>query len=220
VSEANQQTFVAIAMKPENDLGTRRKMNSSKDGEKTRWNAKYSAGSHSGSSPDEFLVTACAEFLAGEVPGYALDLAGGAGRHALWLAQRGWRVKLIDISDVALRLADERARELAAGRITTEVRNLTLSPDLGEDQFDLILVFYYLQRELFPALIRALKPRGFLIYRTYTIEQRRFGGPSDLNYLLQANELRQAFESLQILHYRETAKDKGTAELVARKPSF
>jgi tellurite methyltransferase len=196
-------------------------MNSSKEDEKTRWNARYSAGSHSGSSPDEFLVTAFAEFLAGEVPGYALDLAGGAGRHALWLARRGWRVKLIDVSDVALRLAEQRAREPAAGTITAEVGDLTSSPDLGEDQFDLILVFYYLQRDLFPALIRALKPRGFLIYRTYTIEQRRFaGGPSDPRYLLEANELRQAFESLQVLHYRETVTDKGTAELVARKLSF
>jgi tellurite methyltransferase len=221
VSEGNPQTFIAIAMYPENDPGTRRKMNSSKGDDKTRWNARYSAGSHSGSSPDEFLVTAFAEFLAGEVPGYALDLAGGAGRHALWLAQQGWRVKLIDVSDVALCLADDRARQMTAGSLTTEVRDISAWPDLGQGQYDVVLVFYFLDRQLFPALIRALKPGGFLIYRSYTLEQRRFaGGPSDPNYLLQANELRQAFESLQILHYRETVTDKGTAELVARKRSF
>ena len=31
------------------------------------------------------------------------------------------------------------------------------------------------------------------------------------------NELRRAFESLEILRYRETVTDKGTAELVAKK---
>jgi SAM-dependent methyltransferase len=192
-----------------------------KQDDKTRWNTKYSAGSHSDAEPDEFLVSAFQEFLAVSPPGHALDLAGGAGRNALWLAQRGWLVKLIDISDVAVHLAKQRARELKAGTLTTEVRDISAALDLGDRQFDLIIIFYFLDRQLFPALIRALKPGGFLIYCTYTVEQRKFGrGPSDSRYLLEPGELRDAFKSLQILHYRESVTEKATAELVARKASL
>jgi ubiquinone/menaquinone biosynthesis C-methylase UbiE len=191
------------------------------DDEKNRWNAKYSAGSHTGLDPDEFLVRAFDQFLAAEPPGRALDLAGGAGRHAVWLAQHAWKVKLIDVSDVAVHLADQRARELTSGSMTTEVRDVSAWPDLGNNQFDLILVFYFLDRQLFPALIRALKPSGFLIYRTYTLEHRQFKhGPSDPKYLLAPDELRNAFAGFEILHYAETVTDKATAELVARKHSF
>jgi len=189
-----------------------------KQDDKIRWNTRYSAGSHSDSLPDEFLVSAFEKFLSAKPPGRALDVAGGAGRNALWLAERRWRVKLIDLSDVAALLAEQRARELKSGSLTTEVRDISARPDLGDEQFELIIVFYFLDRQLFPALIRAIKPGGFLIYRTYTVDQLRFGaGPSDPRYLLELNELREAFKSLQILHYRESVTDKATAELVARK---
>jgi tellurite methyltransferase len=80
------------------------------------------------------------------------------------------------------------------------------------------MVFFFLQRELFPALVSALKPGGHLIYKTYTTEQQRFsGGPTHPMFLLQPNELLHAFSSLRILHYHETVEEKGVAELVARK---
>lgn len=197
--------------------------------EKTLWNKKYSAGSHGAREPEPFLLTAFAEFLAARPPGTALDVAGGAGRHALWLARRGWRVKLIDISEAGVALARENAAKaftspagVAAPKpllFEAEVVDLNSTPGLGDEQYDLVLVFFFLQRELFPALIRALKPGGFLVYQTYTTEQRRFaGGPTDPRYLLHPNELLQAFQSLHVLHYREIASGKGVAELVAQKP--
>lgn len=200
--------------------------------EKTHWDRKYREGSHSSLEPEPFLVDAYNEFVAAGPPGEALDVAGGAGRNALWLARRGWKVKLIDVSEAGLRLAEERARKLTeepetagqsaasavAGRITTEAADLNAVRDLGRERFDLVLVFFYLQRGLFPALIRALKPGGFLIYQTYTTAQRRFAsGPSDPRYLLQPQELLHAFRSLRVLHYCETSQDKAIAELVAQK---
>ncbi|HET9840060.1 MAG TPA: class I SAM-dependent methyltransferase [Candidatus Angelobacter sp.] len=192
--------------------------------EKSLWNRKYSEGSHRSLDPDPLLVSAYSELLSDNKPGFALDIAGGVGRHAVWLAQRGWRVKLIDVSDVGIEIAKRNAALALAGSgkeglITAATADLNSLPDLGRGQYDLVLVFYYLQRELFPALISALKPGGFLIYKTYTTEQKRFGssGPSHPMFLLEPNELLRAFNSLRVLHYRETVREKGLAELVAMK---
>lgn len=187
--------------------------------ERATWNKKYSEGSHGSLQPDPFLVSAYEEFLSAASPGLALDVAGGVGRHAIWLAQRGWRVKLMDISEVGIRQAEENStRTGTAPSITTEVRDLNSTQDLGREQYDLVVVFFFLQREIFPALAAAIKPGGHLIYKTYTTEQRRFaGGPSHPMFLLQPNELLHAFTSLHVLHYHETIWERGVAELVARK---
>jgi tellurite methyltransferase len=207
--------------------------------EKTLWNKKYSEGSHSSLAPDPLLVRAYEEFLSGRAEGSALDVAGGVGRHAIWLAGRGWRVKLLDVSEVGTGLAKENAARVLGPRgklVTAEVADLNQTRELGAEQYDLVLVFFYLQRELFPALISALKPGGLLIYKTYTTEQKRFSGgssksgivksgasksgalksgPSHPMFLLEPNELLRAFSSLRVLHYHETITEKGVAELVA-----
>jgi tellurite methyltransferase len=187
--------------------------------EKASWNKKYSEGSHSSLEPDPFLVSAYDEFLFGTSHGLALDVAGGVGRHSIWLAQRGWRVKLLDISEVGVKQAEKNAKRTgAASSISTEIRDLNTTQDLGREQYDLIVVFFFLQRELFPALLDAIKPGGILIYKTYTTEQKNFpGGPSHPMFLLQPNELLHAFPSLRVLHYHETIQERGVAELVARK---
>ena len=191
--------------------------------EKASWNQKYSEGAHASLEPDPLLVSAYDEFLVTYPPGAALDVAGGVGRHSLWLAQRGWRTRLIDISEVGLGLAERNASR-ALGPvakeflIATEVADLNSMQYLGQEQYDLVLVFFFLQRELFPALISSLKPGGLLIYKTYTAEQKNFaGGPSHPMFLLEPNELLRAFSSLRVLHYHETIREKGVAELVARK---
>ncbi len=187
--------------------------------EKASWNQKYSEGSHGSLEPDPFLVSAYDEFLFGTTPGLALDVAGGVGRHSIWLAQRGWRVKLLDISEVGIRQAEENAKRTGtASSIAAEISNLNTAQDLGREQYDLVVVFFFLQRQLFPALFDAIKPGGILIYKTYTTEQKNFsGGPSHPMFLLEPNELLRAFSALRVLRYHETIQEKGVAELVARK---
>src|SRR5215471_20887138 len=183
--------------------------------EKTLWNRKYRERSHLSLEPDPFLVSVYTQFLEGSSPGTALDVAGGVGRHALWLADRGWQVKLVDISESGIELA----RKNLPSTVELEVLDLQKVRDLGRAKYDLVIVFFYLQRSLFPALMKALKPGGLLIYKTYTLEQQRFsGGPSHPMHLLKPNELLRAIASLRILHYHETIRDRGVVELVARKP--
>ncbi len=43
--------------------------------------------------------------------GHILDAGGAAGRYAVWLAERGYEVTLIDISGEQLRIAREKLKE-------------------------------------------------------------------------------------------------------------
>src|SRR5947207_12610320 len=116
--------------------------------ERTLWNKKYSEGSHASLEPDPFLLSAWSEFLKDIAPGKALDVAGGVGRHALWLAERGWKVKLVDVSEVGIQLAQENACNLHIDSsaqpgattvhddslIETEVVDLNSIHDLGKEE--------------------------------------------------------------------------------------
>src|SRR5262249_41714151 len=190
--------------------------------ERSLWKRKYGEKSHRSLDPDLFLPRAYQEFLSGRPAGDVLDVAGGVGRHSLWLAQRGWRATLLDISDVGIELAKKNAARMLApparGLLTIQLADLNGIPGLGTEQYDLVLVFFYLQRELFPAPVSALKPGGLLFYKTYTTDQQRFeGGPSNPMFLLKPNELLHAFPSLRVLHYHEEAQTQGMAEIVAQK---
>ena len=61
--------------------------------ERAHWDLKYQRGLTALTQPDPFFISAYGQFVAKSFPnaGVALDLAGGLGRHALWLASRNWR---------------------------------------------------------------------------------------------------------------------------------
>ena len=191
------------------------------------WNRRYRRGSHHSAKPDPFLVEAFDEYIgpAFRDGGTALDVAGGVGRHAVWLAKRNWKVTLVDISEVGLGQAKENAGALAS-RIKFAATDLAHLPpprsahgfSLGRAAYDVILVFFYLERSLFRRLVGALKPGGMLIYKTYTVDQMNLpGGPSHPLHLLKHNELLRAFKGLRVLYYRETFRERGLAEFLGQK---
>jgi len=193
--------------------------------ERALWNARYAEKSHASMVPDPFLIQAFENYvspLTTSTSGRAaLDVAGGVGRHAIWLAKHGWKVTLLDISDEAIAIAKRNAEEagMALDLRTQSAADFFAQPKAA--QWDVIVVFFFLERELFPALIQQLKPGGLLIYKTYTTEQPKLRpgeGPTHPMHLLKRNELLRAFTGLEILFYRETVKDRGIAELVARRP--
>jgi tellurite methyltransferase len=180
-----------------------------------RWNERYRRRTASGEHPRPFLVEQ-AGLLA--EPGLALDVAMGQGGNAGFLLSRGWRVVGLDISAVALLRAKTLRPDLVA--VLVDLTRLSLP----SATFDLILNFYYLQRDLWPQYRRALKPGGLLIFETF----RRDPGDTeaDLNpaYLLAAGELPHAFQDWELLVYRETlglgkgGRPRAIASLVARRP--
>jgi SAM-dependent methyltransferase len=139
--------------------------------------------------------------------GQALDLACGRGANALWLAARGLNVEAWDFSTVAV---DRVHREAVARGLVVDalVRDVTAEPPT-EGSFDLIVVSYFLDRDLMPALAAALRPGGRLFYQTFTREQGFGPGPSNPAFRLAPNELLRTFEDLRVRYYREDGPASG-----------
>jgi 2-polyprenyl-3-methyl-5-hydroxy-6-metoxy-1,4-benzoquinol methylase len=186
--------------------------------ERKKWNRRYLEGTHGTAPPDQFLFDAFDRYIEPIFPnaGRALDFAGGTGRHAIFLAAKGWNVLLTDIAEQGIENARISAQSLGA-HMEFAVEDLARFQARGR-QYDLILVFFFLQREVFPELVKALRPGGLLIYKSYTRRQTNFeGGPTNPDFLFAENELLNAFRHLRILHYAELIRDCGMAELVAQK---
>ena len=133
--------------------------------------------------------------------GRALDLACGLGANAILLAQHGLDVVAWDIADIAVAALQNAALERQL-HIQAEVRDVeALPPD--PETFDVIVVSYFLDRGIIPALVQALKPGGLIYYQTFTRQRVSDRGPQQSQFRLADQELLQLFSGLQLLFYRE-----------------
>jgi tellurite methyltransferase len=182
--------------------------------EKTRWNARFAGQPPPQvATPNPFLRQHVACLPRGQV----LDLAMGEGHNAIFLAQQGFSVTGIDISEIAV----ARAQQLATHHgvlLHGQVADLRTTK-LPENAYDAVVCFYYLDRQLFPQIIATLKAGGVLLYETYTSEQAQYGPPRNPAYLLQGNELLEAFRELRIRFYRDLVLEgpRAVASLIAEK---
>ncbi len=174
-----------------------------------------------------------ARFLVQQLPrlprGSALDLAAGSGRNALFLASQGYQVTAVDRDADALHRLSSAAQRARLAPVQTTVMDLEpptpCAPDLGHNQYEVIIVFFYLHRSLFPLIIEALKPGGVLIYETFTIENYfHHRHPRRWEFCLAHNELLRLTSALHVLHYDEgehegtSSAPSFTARLAAQKP--
>jgi len=133
--------------------------------------------------------------------GLALDIGAGTGRHSLMLARAGFAVHAIDFSVPAmLKLAAAaRAENLP---IYPLVADLDSYP-LPIARYDAIINTCFLDRKLIPALKRALKIGGALLFDTFLTDQAEIGHPRNPAFLLGRYELRALLDDLEIVRYRE-----------------
>jgi SAM-dependent methyltransferase len=113
------------------------------------WDRKYEGGLPSLTRADPFFVSAYQRLVDRSFPnaGMALDLAAGLGRHALWLADRGWHVSAVDVSEVAIGKLSR-----PAGQLDLKINLFAVDAaeyDFESAGFDLIVLFYHLERSLF-----------------------------------------------------------------------
>ena len=154
--------------------------------------------------------------------GKALDLAAGEGRNAVFLAQHGFDVEAVDISEKGLRKAQRLAKEMGVN-IETILADLD-TYKIEKEKYDLIANFYFLKRSLIPRIKKGLKQGGWVIFETYILEHRDISteGPKDRKYYLKPNELLRLFKDFRILFYREGifkegGRRKAVASLIAQK---
>lgn len=182
--------------------------------DRTKWDAKYARPDDAPAKPSLLLIE-----LADLLPtrGTALDIAGGVGRNAIWLAQRGLDVTLADISKVGLEIAGQRT---AAAGVTLQTMLVDVECDpLPPGPWDLIICAHFLQRPLFSAFPKLLKPNGLLvvIHPTQSNLERHEKPPP--RFLLQDGELPKLVTGLEILRYEEgwLAEGRHDAVLVGRR---
>jgi len=183
------------------------------EADRLKWNDRYRARATQNEQPDGLLI-ALDDLLPRQ--GRAIDVAGGAGRNALLLVRRGLDVTLADISDAALKIANEQA--VAAG-LTLR----TVAVDLEAEPFpagpwDLILCVDYLWRPLFGEFPRVLAPGGLLVVRHPTVSNLQRHDRPGPQYLLEDRELPDLVPDLEILRYEEGWQEgRHDARLFARR---
>jgi tellurite methyltransferase len=188
--------------------------------DRRKWDAKHGERGVPG-EPSSSVVA-----LEGFLPrtGRALDVAGGAGRHALWLARRGLDVTLVDVSPVALDIARAHAGGL---RLTTQLFDADNLDDndsvdgepLPSGPWDLIFCSYFLDRRVYRTFAALLAPGGTLVVDHPTIANLERHPSPAAAHLLDPGELPGFAAGLEILFSDEgwTAEGRHEARLVARR---
>ena len=186
------------------------------ESDRERWDRKYAAGEGPAHFEPGRLLVEYRYLLTG---GRALDVACGFGGTALYLASLGYRVDAVDVSSVGLVKAQIEAqrRSLHINFVQTDLATWpVLSP-----RYDLIAVFYYLNRDLVPRLVTGLRPGGLLFHATRNMRYLSIRPDFDPAYLLKLGELGRfaASAGLEVLHCIDgTPEEAHASQLIARQP--
>jgi tellurite methyltransferase len=154
----------------------------------------------------------------------ALDIACGTGRNAVYLAQQGFTVDAVDISEVGLKKLI--GKNLLIRPVCADLDHFDIAPN----HYNLIINIRYLNRRLFPYIKEGLVSGGVLIFESFMENpskdkyvSHKDHQPSCRDYLFRENELLHGFLSLKVKYYREVeiqnaGSHQWTATLVALKP--
>ncbi len=179
--------------------------------DRERWERRYADPSrHPQRGANPFLVRNAPPPQPGR---RALELACGLGRDALWLAAQGYTVDALDISLTALRRA--RAEMLRQGlRVNFLLADLDHIP-LAPYPYDLVYVYRFLDRRLFPAIRDFVRPGGVVIYETLNVRRLEESPETSPDFLLGLDELPTYFPGWEVL---EAGDDAATSRFAGRKP--
>jgi len=161
--------------------------------DKQRWNEKYLVASMPKETSEILKVHSN---LAHK--GRALDIACGMGRNTHYLADNGFEVDAVDFSDYALKQVRDADN---IHKIDTDLDEYVFQ----EDHYELIIKVNYLDRKMFPHIIKALKKGGIFIYETFvkTPSGEGYHNPTNPDFHLDLQELPKAFSELEIVYYEE-----------------
>lgn len=172
--------------------------------DRERWNKKHAEG-----RGDHGPTPRLREHWQKLAHGRAIDLACGKGGNALFLAERGWTVFAVDLSDVGLSLVRGPVRRIHADLDRFAFRDV-----------DTIVCTYYLHRGPLAPWLAALRPGGTIFYEAFTTEHLRTHPQSRPEFCFKPGELRERLAGLELLHYEESADaEQAFACALARRPA-
>ena len=183
------------------------------------WDARHRERGPGPGEPEPALV----DVLGAIPPGRAVDLAAGAGRHALWLAARGWRVTAVDFSAVGVERGRDAAARLglAVDWVVADVR--VWAPPPGALPVDLVLAARVM---LDPAVLadaaRRLAPGGRLVVLGHAAAGEQVDGPRDPALRHTPEALAEAAAGLVVERLEHLPRGAGALDLllVARRPAL
>ncbi len=181
---------------------------------KTVWDQRYNKRSYIyGKSPAKFLAENFDFIPSGSS---ILDMGMGEGRNAVFLAQKGHKVTGIDISSVAIKKARKLARERGV-KIKTILGSLD-KYKFGDEEFDVIICFYFVARNLNSKIRKWLKPGGLLIYEADTLKEFERTNVGERDYYLKPQELLKMFPGFKVIKYEEPLHEsKYRASIILQK---
>ena len=173
-----------------------------------KWNLRYAEDSYRKNNP----VVLLEEWLPKLPVGKALDVACGAGRNSIFLAQAGFQVDAIDISSEGLR----KARQLAESQ---ELSINWIAHDLDrafqfDTDYDLIIVMWYVNLALITRLCDCLATGGYLLCEEHLITDQDVIGPTSATYRVAPGALRKAVSGLEVLLHEESVENGSDGERV------
>jgi tellurite methyltransferase len=180
--------------------------------DKERWDKKYGTEAYIfGKEPVAFLKQNVHLLPKGK----ALDIAIGEGRNGVYLATQGFEVVGLDISEKGLAKAHQLAKQ---NGVTIKTRVVDLeNHQLKKNAYDVILLMYYMQRDLWPQINDALKPGGMAIIETYNVDHLKHQ-KFNPKWLLKTNELIDAFKDMKIIRYQAYEdNDQAYSSIIVQK---
>jgi SAM-dependent methyltransferase len=179
------------------------------EADRSKWNQRYAEDSYRKTNPLKLLC----DWLPRIPAGRALDVACGAGRNALLLAEAGFEVDAIDISAVGLQQLESTARARGLS-INCIEHDLDQPHDFAAD-YDLIVVLWYVNLALITRLCACLAPGGYLICEEHLRSEQEVIGPGNDNFRVAPGALRAAVSSLDLLLYEESVEATAEGGLLA-----
>ncbi|MAE69154.1 MAG: SAM-dependent methyltransferase [Gemmatimonadetes bacterium] len=180
-----------------------------------KWDSRHRVERIGGDRPSPYLVSI--EPLLPSV-GSAIDVGGGAGRNAIWLARKGLDTTVADISPVALaraaRLAGEAGVEIATIRLDLE------SDPFPPGPWNLVVTINFLFRPLFAPLVERIAPGGLLVVSQPTVRNLERHPRPPREFLLEAGEIVDLCPSLDPIQHTEdwTVEGRHEAHFVGYRP--
>lgn len=165
--------------------------------QRDRWDRRYASGDYQPRRQHSALVEEAVGHLDG---GRVLVLACGAGRNALFLAAQGFEVEAVDVSAVAIEMAETEGKRRGL-KVNWRVADIEDLED-AEAKYQMVTMVRFLNRDVWPVIRNALEDDGWLVMEQHLKTRREVAGPSD-EFRVSPGELLAAFGDLRVIKYLE-----------------